>query len=92
MQTGFWPLFRYDPREAHSGKHPFHLDSRKPAKPFKELAMQEARFAMLARTNPEHAERMFELAQRDIDDQWNYYQQMAGVEREIQGAMDEVEA
>ena len=56
MQTGFWPLFRYDPREARAGAHPFHLDSRKPSKPFKELAMQEARFAMLARTDAERAE------------------------------------
>ncbi len=43
--------------------------------------MQEARFAMLARSNPEEAERLFALAQQDIDDQWHYYEQMAGVER-----------
>lgn len=87
VQTGFWPLFRYDPREAHAGEHPFHLDSRKPNKPFKELAMMEGRFAMLARTNPEHADHLFDLAQRDIDDRWHYYEQMAGMEREI---LDEV--
>ena len=92
VQCGFWPLYRYDPRDAHEGGAPFKLDSRKPAAPFKDFAMQEARFAMLARSNPKRAEQLFELAQRDIDDQWHYYEQMAGVKRDIVDEMDEVEA
>ncbi len=40
----------------------------------------------------EHAEQLFELAQRDIDDQWHYYEQMAGVQRDIVDELDEVEA
>jgi pyruvate-ferredoxin/flavodoxin oxidoreductase len=83
VQSGLWPLYRYDPREAHAGKHPFHLDCRRPTKPFKEVAMQEGRFAMLMRSDPQHAEVLFDMAQKDIDDQWHYYEQMAGVEREI---------
>ena len=39
---------------------------------------------MLARTDPQNADRLAALAQKDIDDQWHYYEQMAGVEREIQ--------
>jgi pyruvate-ferredoxin/flavodoxin oxidoreductase len=83
VQSGFWPLYHYDPRLAHAGEHPFHLDSRKPTIPFSELAQQEARFAMVARSDPKNAERLTALAQKDIDDQWHYYEQMAGVEREI---------
>jgi pyruvate-ferredoxin/flavodoxin oxidoreductase len=83
VQTGLWPLYRFDPRLAHAGEHPFHLDSRKPTIPFSELAEQEGRFAMVARGDPENAERLVSLAQKDIDDQWHYYEQMAGVEREI---------
>jgi pyruvate-ferredoxin/flavodoxin oxidoreductase len=84
VQTGLWPLYRFDPRSAHAGEHPFRLDSRKPTIPFAELAQQEARFAMIARSDPENAARLAALAQKDIDDQWHYYEQMAGVEREIQ--------
>lgn len=84
VQSGFWPLYHYDPRLAHGGGHAFHLDSRKPTIPFTELAQQEGRFAMLARTDPQNADRLAALAQKDIDDQWHYYEQMAGVEREIQ--------
>ncbi|MEQ8790056.1 MAG: pyruvate:ferredoxin (flavodoxin) oxidoreductase [Pirellulaceae bacterium] len=88
-KTGFWPLYRYDPRVAHDGGHPMHLDSRKPAGKFQDFASKEARFAMLARTNPQRAEQLFALAQKDIDDQWHYYEQLANVEREHTASADE---
>jgi pyruvate-ferredoxin/flavodoxin oxidoreductase len=84
VQSGLWPLYHYDPRLAHGGEHPFHLDSRKPTISFAEFAQQEARFAMVARSDPRNAERLTALAQQDINDQWHYYEQMAGVEREVQ--------
>lgn len=83
VNSAFWPLFRFDPREAQEGKHPFRLDSRKPTMTFRDYAATEARFAALARSNPKEADRLFALAQRDINDQWHFYEQMAGVEREI---------
>jgi pyruvate-ferredoxin/flavodoxin oxidoreductase len=83
VQTGLWPLFRYDPRLARAGEHPFHLDSRKPTMPFAEFAQTEARFAMTLRASPELAGRLFDLAQKDIDDQWRYYEQMAAIERTV---------
>ena len=92
VQSGFWPLYRYDPRLAHGGKLPFQLDSRKPKMSFEKFAMQEARFGMLARTDPEHAKHLFALAQGDIDDTWNYYSQMAGIERGITTKSEEVES
>jgi pyruvate-ferredoxin/flavodoxin oxidoreductase len=84
VQTGLWPLYRYDPRSAHADDRPFRLDSRKPTIPFAEFAQQEARFAMVARSDPKNAERLAAMAQKDIDDQWHYYEQMAGVERNIE--------
>jgi pyruvate-ferredoxin/flavodoxin oxidoreductase len=90
VQTGLWPLFRFDPRLAHAGEHPFHLDSRKPTIPFKELVEQEARFAMVARSDPPNAARLVALAQKDIDDQWHFYEQMAGIERDISSHRAEV--
>jgi pyruvate-ferredoxin/flavodoxin oxidoreductase len=81
--SGYWPLYRYDPRLGGAEGRPFHLDSRKPTLPFKEFAMKEARYAMLSRTNPTHAERLLALAQRDIDERWRFYEQMAGVQRSV---------
>jgi pyruvate-ferredoxin/flavodoxin oxidoreductase len=49
--------------------------------------MKEARYAMLARANPEHAEQLLTHAQHDIENRWRFYEQMAGIER---GIPDEV--
>jgi pyruvate-ferredoxin/flavodoxin oxidoreductase len=81
--SGYWPLFRYDPRLAGEGKHPFHLDSRKPTTSFKDFAMKEARYAMLTRSNPERAEKLLRIAQRDITERWHFYEQLAGIERSV---------
>ena len=89
VRSGFWPLYHYDPRLAHQGEHPFHLDCHKPTMPFKDFAAKEARFAILAHSDPQRAEHLFELAQSDIDDQWHYYEQMAEVEREMSEETEE---
>ncbi|MCA9081523.1 MAG: pyruvate:ferredoxin (flavodoxin) oxidoreductase, partial [Planctomycetaceae bacterium] len=89
--SGFWPLYRYDPRNAHEGDRPFKLDSRRPKQTFQEFAMGEARFAALQRSNPQAAEKLFKRAQQEIDDRWHYYEQMAGVEREISTTEEEEE-
>ena len=78
--SGYWPMYRYDPRREAVGEHALHLDSRPPKVTFRDFAMTEARFAMLARSNPQVAERLFTDAQRDIDDRWHLYQQMVDIE------------
>lgn len=82
VKSGLWPLFRYDPRLAHAGSHPFLLDSHEPSIPFREIAQKEARFAMLAQSHPELQDRLLKLAQQDINDTWHWYSQMASIERE----------
>jgi pyruvate-ferredoxin/flavodoxin oxidoreductase len=77
VNCGYWPLYHYDPRD---GQNAFHLDSRKPKGDFKEFAMKQARFAMLARARPQESERLLGLAQEDINDRWHLYEQMAGLE------------
>jgi pyruvate-ferredoxin/flavodoxin oxidoreductase len=83
VTCGYWPLYRYDPRHAHVGEHPLQLDSRAPKGRFRDFAGKEARFAMLARANPEQAEHLMSLAEKDIEERWSLYSQMAGVERTI---------
>jgi pyruvate-ferredoxin/flavodoxin oxidoreductase len=79
--SGYWPLFRYDPNREAAGDPGLRLDSRKPTISFKEFAAKEARFAMLARANPDHAETLMKRAQQDIDDRWHLYEQMVTVHR-----------
>jgi len=76
--SGYWPLMRYDPELRAAGKNPFQLDSRAPSIPFKQYAYQEARYTMLARSNPEAARELLHLAQEDVDRQWRVYSSRAG--------------
>ncbi len=80
VKAGYWPLYRYRPGvEEH--EHPFQLDSAKPSIPLKEFALKEARYAMLARTDPRRSEELIDLAQQAIDERWRYYEQLVDVER-----------
>jgi pyruvate-ferredoxin/flavodoxin oxidoreductase len=81
--SGYWPLYRYDPRSHQDTKHPFHLDSKRPTIPLKDFALKEARFAMLHRSDPATAKQLLERAQEEINERWSYYEQLAGVERAV---------
>jgi pyruvate-ferredoxin/flavodoxin oxidoreductase len=84
VQSGYWPLYRFLPQLSGDKEQvPFQLDSRKPSMSFRDFAMSEARFAMLARTKPETAQRLMSLAQQDIAERWRFYEQMAGVQRGV---------
>ncbi len=83
VDAAYWPLYRYDPRVAEEGKHAFHLDSRPPKLKFVDVAKDEARFAMLQRSAPDVAERLFAKAQEDIDERWQLYEQFVDLDRVI---------
>lgn len=58
VQSGYWHLYRYDPRRAEAGQNPFQLDSKEPSKDFSEFLKGENRFASLNRTFPEQYEKL----------------------------------
>jgi len=82
VDTGYWPLYRYDPQHASAGEHPLRLDSRAPKLPVSEFMAKEARFAMLGRARPDDAAALGELAQHDVDERWHVYEQLAEIEHE----------
>jgi pyruvate-ferredoxin/flavodoxin oxidoreductase len=77
VQSGYWPLFRYDPRLADDGKNPFQLDSRPPSIKLKDYVYNETRYTMLAKSNPDEAHHLLQLAQKDVLDRWKIYEHMA---------------
>jgi pyruvate-ferredoxin/flavodoxin oxidoreductase len=87
VRSGFWPLWRYDPRMAVDGRHPMQLDSRSASQPLAAFQAKEARFAMLARTRPQEYAALQRLAQEDADERRRLYEQLAGVERDLPGQM-----
>lgn len=80
VQSGHWPLYRFRPSDDPDAQ-PFQLDSAEPSVDYADFTRSEARFAMLARANPERARELVELARTDVTNRWEYYRQLAGVHR-----------
>ncbi len=57
VNSGHWPLFRFNPGNIPLGKNPLHLDSKEPSIPYREFIETETRFSMLWRTSATDAER-----------------------------------
>ncbi|MGB2869134.1 MAG: pyruvate:ferredoxin (flavodoxin) oxidoreductase [Bacteroidota bacterium] len=77
VDTGYWPLFRYNPLLAIEGKNPFKLDSKAPKLPLKDFSSLEVRFNMLEKSYPERAKELMALAQKDVTDRWEIYEELA---------------
>jgi pyruvate-ferredoxin/flavodoxin oxidoreductase len=77
VKTAYWPLYRYDPDLETQGKNPFQLDSRPPRMPLQDYIYREGRYRMLKQSHPERAEKLLELAEADVKEQWETYSAMA---------------
>ncbi len=76
VDSGYWPLFRYDPRLAKQGKNPFQLDSKKTI-PLRDYLIGENRFATLTKGKDDHTGQSLFLAQQAIDARWAYLERLA---------------
>ena len=79
VQSGHWPLMRYNPALRETGKNPFMLDSKQPSIPLKDYIYRENRFAMLTRGNPDLAAKLLQEAQDDVERQWRVYSARAAM-------------
>nr|VFK78661.1 MAG: pyruvate-ferredoxin/flavodoxin oxidoreductase [Candidatus Kentron sp. SD] len=77
VDSGYWPLIRYNPRLRDQGKNPFLLDSHRPSIELKKYAYREIRYNVLARLDSARAEHLLQLAQERVNLTWNTYEEMA---------------
>jgi pyruvate-ferredoxin/flavodoxin oxidoreductase len=77
VQSGHWPLYRFDPRRAEDGDNPLQLDSNEPQIDIEEFMYSENRFRMLKQSKPERAKRFLEEARRDVQNKWELYETLA---------------
>ncbi|HLF27390.1 MAG TPA: thiamine pyrophosphate-dependent enzyme, partial [Anaerolineae bacterium] len=78
-QTGYWPLFRYNPALAATDHNPLQLDSKPPSLPLEKYMYNETRFKMLTQSNPEVAQQLLVAAQEDVNKRWRLYEQLAAL-------------
>ncbi|WP_309384439.1 pyruvate:ferredoxin (flavodoxin) oxidoreductase [Cerasicoccus frondis] len=84
VDTGYWPLYRFDPRNGANALPKMRLDSFEPSTPVSEFMQQENRFRSLLRSDPERAGALLTMAQTQVDERWKQLERLAAV-----GAEDE---
>ncbi len=72
VDSGYWHLFRFNPALKDEGKNPFQLDSKEPKGSYRDFIMNEARYARLAKANPERAEMLFKAAEENAKARYDY--------------------
>jgi len=77
VQSGYWPLLRYNPDLAKEGKNPLQLNSKAPSIPLEEYTYNENRYKMLTRTEPEVAKELLKQAQNEVIKRWRMYEHLA---------------
>jgi len=77
VQSGHWPLLRYNPVLRRKNENPFVLDSPRPTMALKDYTYNELRYKVLAMTHPGQAERLMKLAQDLVNLKWKTYEELA---------------
>jgi pyruvate-ferredoxin/flavodoxin oxidoreductase len=79
VTSGYWNMFRFDPRLKEQGKNPFQLDSKAPSTPYKDFIKNEVRYTALVRQNPERAEELFDNAEKNAAEKYEYLKRLASL-------------
>ncbi|MBV6477503.1 MAG: Pyruvate-flavodoxin oxidoreductase [Ignavibacteria bacterium] len=77
VDSAYWILYRFDPRNLEKGLNPLKLDSGAAKIKFKDYAYKENRYKMLKMLMPEHASELMKKAQEAVNEQWKKYEQLA---------------
>jgi pyruvate-ferredoxin/flavodoxin oxidoreductase len=77
VESGHWPLYRYNPGLAAQGKNPVQIDSKDPTLPLAEYVYNENRYKMLQRSNPEVSKRLVEQAQKVVNERFKMLKLLA---------------
>jgi len=79
VQSGIWPLYRYNPALVDEGKNPLTIDSKDPTVSVQDYAYNETRYRMLVQSDEARAEMLMNQAREDVSRRWELYRQMAAM-------------
>jgi len=79
VASGYWNMFRFDPRLRAEGKNPFTLDSKEPTASPREFMMNEVRYSTLFRGFPKKAEELMQLHERQLAEKRKYWEGFVGL-------------
>ncbi|MCG8374330.1 MAG: hypothetical protein MI700_12385, partial [Balneolales bacterium] len=76
-ESGYWPLYRFDPRLRDQGKNPLQIDSKAPKVPLRDYIYNEQRYKLLTQINPRQAKAFEKKSQAIVNEHWLHLQEMA---------------
>ncbi|MCQ2965174.1 MAG: pyruvate:ferredoxin (flavodoxin) oxidoreductase [Alphaproteobacteria bacterium] len=77
VETGYWPLYRFDPRLVAAGKPGLQLDSKAATKPIADFMANEGRFQQVKKANPERYDSLVQYAQEQVEERRRLYEHLA---------------
>jgi len=77
VDTGYWILYRYDPRRDKEGKNPLVLDSKEPKLEYQAFLDNEIRYRTLVQQHPEAAKVLFKRAAQEARQRYLDYKKMS---------------
>ena len=78
VDSGHWPLFRYDPRRLVDGEGMLQMDSKAPKVDLCTYIRNENRYRMLEQKDPERFKRLLDLGQMGVANHYALYEHLAG--------------
>jgi pyruvate-ferredoxin/flavodoxin oxidoreductase len=66
VESGHWPLYRYNPALEIAGQNPLQLDSKDPSMPLADYVYGENRYQILKRAKPEVSQKLIDTAQKSV--------------------------
>jgi len=82
VDSGYWPLYRYNPQLTAEGKNPFTLDSKAPDGTLQEFLSGEVRFAALEKSFPEESKRLRSMIEGEVSDKYEMLKMMSEAGKE----------
>ncbi len=77
VQSGYWPLYRYNPALTLEDKNPFVYETKDPTVQMMDFLMNENRYSVLKRQFPEVADELYDKAIENKKDKHNYYKKLS---------------
>jgi pyruvate-ferredoxin/flavodoxin oxidoreductase len=79
VDSGVWPLYRFDPRRISKGEPPLHLDYGPPKAKVGDYLRNESRFRMVERADPARYKAFVTESQKAAERRFSVYSQLAGI-------------
>jgi pyruvate-ferredoxin/flavodoxin oxidoreductase len=77
VSSGYWPVYRFDPRRVLTGESPLQLDSAEPKASIRDFARNETRFRMVEQLDPQRFRQLMDAEQQEVTSRFKIYEQLA---------------